>query len=66
MIKNYGVDDRHNPFLLPLEKLELRELLVHSDWLFGNRANKNAIIDAEYANYGVTADKKIYSLSGAA
>ena len=66
VIKNYGVDDSLNPFLLPLEKLELRELLIHSDWHFGYRANKNSIIDAEFASFGVTADKKIYSLSGAA
>jgi len=62
--RNYGVHDDYNPFLLPLEKLVLKELIVHSDWHFGYRANKNSIIDAEYADYGVSDNQKVYCLTG--
>lgn len=64
VLKSYGVDENNNPFLLPLEKLVLRELVVHSQWNFGTRANKNSIIDAEYAEYGISDNRKIYSLAG--
>ncbi|WP_053980718.1 ATP-binding protein [Marinagarivorans algicola] len=66
VLKDYGVHDDFNSFVLPLEKIELKELIVHSDWHFGYRANKNAIIDAEYAVFGVTKDKKVYSASSVA
>lgn len=66
VVREYGAPDDFNPFILPLEKLELKELIVHSGWHFGYRANKNAFIDAEYAVFGVTANKKVYSASGAA
>lgn len=64
VLESYGVDSSFNPFLLPIEKLVLRELVVHSDWHFGYRANKNSIIDAEYAEFGVSGERKIYSLTG--
>ncbi|WP_039916588.1 TniB family NTP-binding protein [Cellvibrio mixtus] len=66
VLGDYGIHDDCNPFLLPIEKLELKELIVYSDWHFGNRANKNSIIEAEYAMYGVTSDKKLYAVSGVA
>ena len=66
VIKSYGVADELNAFILPLEKLQLRELLNHSDWHFGYKANKNSIIDAEYATYGVTKSKKIYPINSVA
>lgn len=64
VVRDYGAHDDFNPFVLPLEKLVLRELIVHSDWNFGYRANKNAIIDAEFVEYGVAKGNKIYSLTG--
>lgn len=66
VVKAYGVSDGINPFLIPVNKLELRELIIHSDWQFGTRTNANAMVEAEYASYGVTAENKIYSLSGTA
>lgn len=64
VLRSYGIDDQFNSFLLPMEKLVLRELIVHSDWHFGCRANKNAIIDAEYVEYGVSKGNKVYCLAG--
>ncbi len=64
VVRNYGVHDDYNPFLLPMEKLVLKELIVHSDWHFGYRANKNSIIDAEYVDYGVSDNQKVYCLTG--
>jgi hypothetical protein len=64
VVRRYGVEDIYNAFELPLEKLVLRELVVHSDWNFGTRANKNAIINAEYIEYGVLKENKIYCLTG--
>jgi hypothetical protein len=61
VMSSYGVADNENPFLLPLEKLELRELIVHSDWYFGYRANKNSIIEAEYAVYGIAKNNNLYT-----
>jgi Bacterial TniB protein len=62
-IKNYGVPDDRNPFILPVEKLELHELITHSDWQFGQQANKNSIIQAGYITLGVTKDDmKLYTL----
>ncbi|GFR65830.1 bacterial TniB family protein [Elysia marginata] len=66
VITSYGIEDEFNAFILPLEKLELRELIIHSDWHFGYKANKNSIIDAEYATYGVTTNRKIYTIDGVA
>lgn len=66
VMRGYGVADSINPFLMPLEKLELRELIVNSDWHFGYRANKNSIIDAEYAVYGISSNQKIYMIDGVA
>lgn len=66
VIRSYGFDDSVNPFLLPLESLELRELIVHSDWHFGHRANKNSIIDAEHVVYGIASNKRLFTISGAA
>lgn len=66
VVASYGVPADNNPFLLPLDKLELREIVVHSDWRFGHRANKNSIVDAEYAVYGIASNKKIYFLGGVA
>lgn len=64
VVRRYGVEDDSNAFLLPLEKLVLRELVVHSDWSFGHRANKNAIIDAEFIEYGILKENKIFCLTG--
>jgi len=64
VLSSYGIDDQDNAFLLPMEKLVLKELIVHSDWHFGYRANKNAIIDAEYVEFGVSKTKKVYCLAG--
>lgn len=64
VLRRYGVEDGNNAFLLPLENLVLRELIVHSDWNFAYRVNKNAIINAEYIEYGILKDNKIYSLTG--
>ncbi|GAA3926645.1 TniB family NTP-binding protein [Litoribacillus peritrichatus] len=66
VVRSFGVDDSFNPFLLPLEQLELRELIVHSDWHFGYRANKNSIVDAEYATYGISNGGRVYCLDGVA
>ena len=60
VMSGYGVADSENPFLLPIEKLELRELITHSDWYFGYRANKNSIVDAEYIVYGIAPNKNLY------
>lgn len=38
--------------------------MVHSDWHFGYRANKNAIIDAEYVEFGVSKGNKVFCLAG--
>ncbi len=62
VVRAYGMSDDYNPFLLSIDKLELRELLVYSDWHFGYRADKNSVISAEFSTYGVTTDKKIYSI----
>lgn len=64
VVRRYGVEDDFNAFKLPVEKLVLRELVVHSDWSFGSRANKNAIVNAEYIEYGILKDNKIYCLTG--
>lgn len=64
VVRGYGTPDYSNAFLLPLEKLILKELVVHSDWHFGYRANKNAIIDAEHIEYGVSESNRIYCLTG--
>ena len=66
VVRGYGFEDECNQFLLPLDKLELRELIHSSDWNFGYRANKNAIIDAEYALYGITSDRRLITIRGAA
>jgi hypothetical protein len=66
VVNSYGVDESRNPFVLPLEKLELRELIVHSDWHFGYRRDKSPMIGAEYALLGVTENKKIFSINSAA
>lgn len=65
VVYEYGTPDNRNPFLVPLEKLELRELIVHSDWHFGYRRNKTPLITAEYAIYGVTTENKIFSIGAA-
>lgn len=64
VLSNYGVEEKYNSFLLPVEKLVIRELIVHSDWHFGYRANKNSIIDPEYVDYGVSKGNKIFCLAG--
>lgn len=64
VMRAYGVVDEDNPFLLDLDSLELKELIVHSDWHFGHRANKNAIIEGEYAYYGISLNGKIFSKTG--
>lgn len=61
-IQKYGIPDDRNPFLLPIEKLELQELITYSDWRFGQQANKNSIIQADYITLGVTKDMKLYAL----
>ncbi|QIL91248.1 AAA family ATPase [Microbulbifer sp. SH-1] len=66
IIKSYGVIDECNPFLLPVERLVLRELVTHSDFHFGYRANKNAIIDAEYIEFGVSKSNKLYVVNNVA
>ncbi|WP_444902544.1 TniB family NTP-binding protein [Microbulbifer sp. SSSA007] len=66
VLREYGVTNNVNPFILPLDKLELRELIIHSDWHFGYRANKNSIVDAEYAIYGIAPNKRLYMIEGAA
>ena len=63
VLRSYGFGDDCNAFLLPMEKLVLKELTVHSDWHFGYRANKNAIINAEYIEYGVSKGNKVYCLA---
>lgn len=63
VMTGYGVADSENPFLLPIENLELRELITHSDWYFGYRANKNSIVDAEYIVYGIAPNKNLYKKS---
>lgn len=65
VMRSYGIDDIVNPFLLPLEQLELRELIVPSDWHFGYRANKNSIVEPEYVVYGIASNKKLYTIDGA-
>ncbi|HSC76490.1 MAG TPA: TniB family NTP-binding protein [Pseudomonadales bacterium] len=60
VMSGYGAGDSENPFLLPIEKLELRELITNSDWYFGYRANKNSIINAEYIVYGIAQNKNLY------
>lgn len=64
VVSSYGVEDHANAFLMRLDKLTLKELVVHSDWNFGRRANKNAIVNAEYIEYGISKDNKIYCLAG--
>lgn len=64
VMRDYGVEDDINPFLLPLNKLILKELIVHSDWNFGSRANKNSIIDAQYVTYGVDHNSKLFVVNG--
>lgn len=64
VVSRYGVEDHSNAFKQPLEDLVLRELVVNSDWNFGARANKNSIVDAEYMEYGIKEDSKIYCLTG--
>ncbi len=66
VVRSYGLDDSVNPFLLPLEHLELRELIVHSDWHFGHRANKNSIVDAEYVVYGISPNNRLFTIDGVA
>jgi hypothetical protein len=66
VVSSYGLDDSHNPFILPLEAIELRELIHHSDWHFGYRGNKSPMVNAEYAVFGVTAKNKIFQMHGAA
>lgn len=62
VVRGYGVEEENNAYILPLEKLVLRELIIHSDWRFGRRANKNSIVDAEFATFGVTRENKIISI----
>lgn len=66
VMESYGVSENINPFLLLLDKLELKELIIHSDWHFGYKANKNSIIDAEYVVYGINSNKKLYMIDGVA
>tara|TARA_R110001599_G_scaffold353151_2_gene590443 strand:+ start:2654 stop:3655 length:1002 start_codon:yes stop_codon:yes gene_type:complete len=66
VLKTYGVPDNFNMFIMPIDKLEIRELIKGSDWDFGKNANRNAIVDAEYAVFGVTEEKKLYGITGAA
>lgn len=63
VLRSYGIHDEYNSFILPIEKIEMRELISHSDWHYGYRANKNSIIEAEYTLLGVTTDKRVYSLN---
>lgn len=66
VLRDYGIPDDFNSFLIPIKKLEIRELISSSDWDFGKSANKNAIIEAEYAVFGVTEKSELYGISGAA
>lgn len=66
VLKSYGVPDDLNAFLIPLNKIEVRELITSSDWDNGKSSNRNAIIDAEYAVFGVTEEKQLYGITGAA
>lgn len=64
VLRSYGVDDEFNSFLVSIDKLVLNELVVNSDWHFGYRANKNAIIDAQFVTYGVSKENKVFCLTG--
>lgn len=63
VLKTRGRSDKHNPFFVPIEKLTLSELVTHTDYRVGARSNAKAVIDAEYIDYGVTDDNKLYSLA---
>jgi len=62
VIKNLGCSDSQNPFLVPKEKLRLSELVTHTDYLVGARPGAKAVVDAEYTEFGVTEDNKLYNL----
>jgi nucleoside-triphosphatase THEP1 len=64
-IKEYGLPNGHNPFMMKIEDLSFRELIVHSDWTYGRRANRNSIIDAQYVVYGITSAYEFFRKTGA-
>lgn len=66
VVKGYGVPDESNSFLLPVHEIELRELVNYSDWKFGTQANKNSVVEADYAVFGVAKNNKIYYKSDVA
>jgi len=63
VIKTRGYPDSQNPFFVPKEKLTLSELVTHTDYRLGARSGAKAVVDAEYVDYGVTKDDKLYSLT---
>lgn len=62
VMSTYGVSDEDNPFLMKFNKLVFKELTIHSDWNFGAKASKNSIIKAEYVEYGITENKRFYTI----
>ena len=63
VVCDYGMtDDKLNMFLIPVDKLKLKELTCHSDWAFTDRANKNSIIVAEYTEYIILKEEGVYRL----
>lgn len=66
VVSAYGLDDLYNPFVLPIEKIELRELIHHSDWNFGCRRNKSPMVSASYVVFGVTPNSQVFKLHGVA
>ncbi|MDO8909524.1 MAG: TniB family NTP-binding protein [Pseudohongiella sp.] len=62
VVSSYGTSDSENSFIVPMDKLVLRELAINSDFEFGKSANRNKIIQAEYIEYGVTSENKMFCL----
>lgn len=52
-----------NPILAPVGKLQANELMRPSDYKIGSRNQEKALVEPEYATYGVTDDWKLYSVA---
>ena len=58
-----SIRNADNPFLKPLDKLVLRELVSYSDYAAGQKGGKSPIIAAEYVSYCVTEKMEVRRLA---
>ena len=58
-----GVSNSKNPFLQPLDKLVLRELVSFSDYTASQKGGKSPIIPPEYVTYCVTESLDVKRLA---